>query len=189
MKNYAPMNSQGLDDNMDSSLEISSPVKTHAQRRNNSQKLVSQVEMMTGMNVDNAGLMAFENGRDVAAVDCAGENGVADNYSGDAVMMVQQYNDNLKQKILDLENKKKLLTMKDEKICLEEKLFELQRGVDDNGANMTIRASTRNVPRSVCGGTVDGSSFQGNENGQILTVLRTSHKTMVWDKMMSLYKL
>ncbi len=63
VKNYAHMNLQGLEDNMDSSLEMSSPVKTRAQRRNNSQNLDSQVEMMTGMIVDNAGLTAFENGR------------------------------------------------------------------------------------------------------------------------------
>ncbi len=37
VKNYAYMNSQGLEDNMNSSLEMSSPVKTRAQRRNMSQ--------------------------------------------------------------------------------------------------------------------------------------------------------
>ncbi len=38
--------------------------------------------MMIGMNVDNAGLTEFENNSGgVAAVDCVGENDVADNYS------------------------------------------------------------------------------------------------------------
>ncbi len=64
--------------------------------------------------------------------------------------------------------------MKEEKISLEEKLFELQRGMDYNGANINLKASTINVPRSVCGRTVEGSSFQGNENGRVLTVRKHS---------------